>query len=127
MPHYFSLAEANAALEVIKPLMKEIQAIRNDILAHQPEAWPVVAKAAGNGGSKAASLLARDFEHLDRLVHLVQDTGAIIKDLDTGLLDFPAWRNEREVYLCWRFGEERVDYWHEVEAGFAGRQPISTF
>ncbi len=127
MPHYFTVQEADAALEGIKPLMDDIQDIRQTILSNQPEVWPVIEKAAGNGGSKTASLLAKDFERLDKLVHEVLDTGALIKDVNIGLLDFPAWREGHEVYLCWRVGEARLLYWHEVEAGFAGRQPIETF
>jgi hypothetical protein len=127
MPRYFTLEQANKTLEEIRPMMEEIQSIRQAILENQPEAWPAVEQAAGNGGSHAASLLALDFGRLDDLVHEIMDTGALIKDLDTGLVDFPALRKGQEVYLCWQFGEARIDYWHEIEAGFAGRQPIEKF
>jgi hypothetical protein len=127
MPHYFTLAEANTALQIIKPLMERIQAIRENILAQKPEVWSVVEKAAGNGGSKAASLLTVDFEQLDQCVHQIQETGAVLKDINLGLLDFSAWRADHEVYLCWKYGEKNIEYWHEIEAGFAGRQPIETF
>jgi hypothetical protein len=127
MTHYFTLAEANAALQIIKPLMEKIQAIRQKILAQKPEVWQVVEKAAGNGGSQAASLLAKDFEQLDQCVHQIQATGAVLKDINLGLLDFSAWRVDHEIYLCWKHGEQNIEYWHEIEAGFAGRQPIETF
>jgi hypothetical protein len=127
MPRYFTLEQANAALETVRLLMEQIQSIRQDILARQPEVWPVIEHAAGNGGNRAASLLAFDFERLDDLVHQIMDTGALIKDLDTGLVDFPALREGHEVYLCWQFDEPRIDYWHEIDAGFAGRQPIERF
>jgi len=127
MPRYFSLEQAHDALENIRPVMEEIQSIRKEILARQPEVWPVIERAAGNGGNRAASLLAFDFERLDELVHQIMDTGAVVKDLDSGLLDFPALREGHEVYLCWQQGEERIDFWHEKDAGFAGRQPIEQF
>ena len=127
MSHYFTLAEANAALQIIKPLMEKVQAIRQNILAQKPEVWPVVEKAAGNGGSKAASLLAMEFEQLDQCVHQIQATGAVLKDINLGLLDFSAWREDHEVYLCWKYGEQNIEYWHEIEAGFAGRRSIETF
>ena len=127
MPRYFTLQEANEALIAIRPLMDEIQAIRQEILARQPEVWPVVERAAGNGGSQAASKLVKEFERLDALVHQVQETGAIFKDINLGLLDFPAWKDGREVYLCWKYGEGEIAYWHEIEAGYAGRQPIESF
>jgi hypothetical protein len=127
MSQYFTLQEANQALTVIRPLMDEIQDIRQKILARQPEVWPVVERAAGNGGSQAASKMVREFERLDALVHQVQDTGALFKDINLGLLDFSALRDGREVYLCWKYGEQDIAFWHEIEAGYAGRQPITSF
>ena len=126
-PRYFTLEEADRALEVIRPLLDEIQAIRQKILSKQPEVWPAIEKSAGNGGNPALSRMVVDFERLDSLLHRVQDTGALVKDINTGLLDFPAMRNGQEVYLCWKTGELRIEFWHEIEAGFAGRQPISLF
>jgi len=127
MTHNFTLEQARSTLTEIRPLMDEIQAIRQKILTRRPNVWPVVERAAGNGGSQAASKLVREFERLDALVHQVQDTGVLFKDINLGLLDFPALRNGREVYLCWKYGEEDIEFWHEIEAGYAGRQPITSF
>ena len=127
MSHYFSLQEANEALNIIRPLMDEVQRIRQKILEKQPEAWPAIEKSAGNGGNRALSNMVQDFEKFDALVHRIQDTDVLIKDINTGLLDFPALRDGREVYLCWQYGEEEIAFWHEVEAGYAGRQPIENF
>ena len=127
MSQYFTLQEANKALNIIRPLMDEVQVIRQKILENQPEAWPAIEKSAGNGGNRALSNLVQEFEKLDALVHQIQDTGAQIKDINTGLLDFSALKNGREVYLCWQHGEDDIQYWHEIEAGFAGRQPIHLF
>jgi hypothetical protein len=126
-PHYFTLEEANSALQIIRPLIAEILAIRDEILAKKPDAWPVIERSAGNGGNATLSRLAIDFDRLDHLVHRVLDTGVQVKDINTGLLDFPALRNGREVCLCWKYGEDSIGYWHEVDAGFAGRQPIADF
>ena len=127
MPELFSLNEANQALQTVRPLMDEIQAIRQSILAKQPEAWPAVEKSAGNGGNRALSQMVLDFEKLDSLIHEIQDLGILIKDINTGLLDFPALKDKREVYLCWKHGEGEIAFWHEIEAGFAGRRPIGEF
>lgn len=124
MSRYFTVEQANAALTVIRPVMGEIQAIRQDVLDRQPEVWPVLQKAAGNGGSRAASLMAQSFERLDQLVHQIMDMGVLIKDINSGLLDFPSIRDDHEVYLCWLYDEERIAFWHEIDAGFAGREPI---
>jgi hypothetical protein len=124
MPRYFSPLEANETMLVIRPLVDEILRIRADIQSHQPELWPAIQRSVGNGGSAALSKLYVDFERLDALVHRIQDLGVHIKDLNTGLMDFPALRAGREIYLCWRLGEERVEFWHDMESGFSGRQWI---
>jgi hypothetical protein len=124
---YFTLQEANAALEVIRPRVEEIQAIRKAVLARNPELWPALERSAGNGGSRTLSQLAQEFERLDQLVHAILEVGAEIKDLSVGLLDFPAWRADHAVYLCWKQGEQVIEFWHEIEDGFAGRRPVETF
>ena len=127
MPQYFTLQQANEALTIIRPIMDEVQAIRQKILAKQPEAWPAIEKSAGNGGNKALSAMVQDFERLDAFIHQILDTGAQIKDINIGLLDFSAMRDGREVYLCWQYGEDDIAYWHEVDEGYAGRQAIESF
>ncbi|GAB4456666.1 MAG: DUF2203 family protein [Anaerolineales bacterium] len=127
MPRYFTLQEANQALHTIRPLVAEMLAIRSKILAAQPEAWPAIEKSAGNGGNQALSALVPDFGRFDALIHQILEMGVQIKDVNIGLFDFPALRQGREVYLCWKYGEKEIAFWHEVEAGFAGRQPIETF
>jgi len=124
---YFTLQEANQTLTLIRPLMEEVQSIRLKILKNQPEAWPAIEKSAGNGGNRALSNMVQDFEKIDALIHQIQDTGVLIKDINLGLLDFPALKDGREVYLCWQYGEGDIAFWHEVEAGYAGRQPIDRF
>jgi hypothetical protein len=127
MPRYFTLPEANETLDLIRPLMDEIQQIRRKIQQEQPDVWPAVVKSAGNGGNRALSRMVLDFERLEVQVHRIQDMGVLIKDVNLGLLDFPALRQGHEVYLCWQYGEGTIAFWHEVEAGFAGRQPIESF
>jgi hypothetical protein len=101
--------------------------IRRKVLESQPETWSAIEKSAGNGGNPELSKLVLDFERFDELIHKIHDTGAQIKDINIGLLDFPAQRDGREVYLCWKFGEGDIAFWHEVDAGYAGRQPIETY
>ena len=124
MSQLFTLQEANEALASIRPWMDEIQNIRSEILKHQPEIWSVMEKSAGNGGNPTLSRMVKTFDRLDALIHSIQDMGAIIKDINTGLLDFPALKDGREVYLCWQYGEGDIAFWHEIEDGFAGRQSI---
>jgi hypothetical protein len=121
-PRYFTFEQASAMVRLIRPLMGEIQRLRQAILDRQPEIWPVVEKAAGNGGSREASLAAQEFQRLDSLVREIQATGAIIKDINAGLVDFLALREDQEVYLCWKYGEQELRYWHDLDSGFTGRQ-----
>ena len=124
MKRYFTLEEANRVVDLVRPILREVLEIRQAVVSRQPEVWPVLEKAAGNGGSKSASQIVQEFERLDNLVRQIQASGAEIKDINSGLVDFLSLREGREVYLCWQFGEEKIQYWHDLDTGFAGRQPI---
>lgn len=124
MPKYYTLKEANEALIVIRPMLKEMMEIGSKIREHQPELWDLVQKSAGNGGNPTLSKLLKDFDRLDVLLHKIQDMGIEVKDLAIGLIDFVAMHEGREVYLCWKYGEDSIQFWHEIEAGFQGRQRI---
>ena len=124
MPKYYTPKEANHQLDVVRPMVAELMTISDRIRAHQPEIWSVVEKSAGNGGNPTLSKMLPDFDRLDLVLHQLQDMGIEVKDLTTGLIDFLALKDGREVYLCWKYNEGTIQYWHEIEAGFAGRQPI---
>lgn len=127
MPRFFSISEANMTLQTIRPWMNELQAIHGEIMARQPEIWAVMQRSAGNGGNPTLSRMVKSFDRFDELIHKIQDLGVLIKDINIGLLDFPALRNDREVYLCWKHGEGEIAFWHEIADGFAGRQPLTSF
>jgi len=124
MERYFSVEEANAALEEIRLLVVEMLELHRSLLARQAQAVPALRRAKGNGGNPAASQLVQDFSRLESLVKHIQETGVLVKDVGSGLLDFPTLREGREVYLCWRYNEPSVQFWHEIDAGFAGRQEL---
>lgn len=124
MPKYYTPKEANQTLETVRPMVAELIGIGERIRERQPEIWAVVEKSAGNGGNPELSRLLPDFDKLDVLLHRLQDMGIEVKDLTLGLIDFPALKDGRVVYLCWKYDEGQVQFWHEIEAGFAGRQPI---
>jgi hypothetical protein len=124
VPRYFSVEEANQVVRQIQPLLSKILEIRQRVLERRPELIPLLQKVRGNGGNRQASELVDEFRRLEELVELIQASGAIVKDINQGLIDFPHWRDGREVYLCWQFGEDEIRYWHEIDAGYAGRQPL---
>lgn len=111
-------------LEVVRPMVAELVEIGERIREHQPEIWSMVEKSAGNGGNPKLSKMLPVFDRLDSLLHRLQDMGIEVKDLASGLIDFPALKDDRVVYLCWKYNEGSIQFWHEVDAGFAGRQPI---
>ena len=88
-------------------------------------------RIAGNGGDitpgevrAAAEDVAQEADGIAECVRLLDDAGVQVKDLDEGLLDFPAQKDGEDVLLCWKVGEPEVAYWHSLEEGFAGRKPL---
>jgi len=124
MPHYFTVEEANSALRVVRPLVGQLIQIRQEIQARQPELLPLLERLAGNGGGEIPSHLTGLFLRMEKLVEQINATGAVLKDISQGLVDFPALRDGREIYLCWRCGEDTIAYWHELDTGFAGRERL---
>jgi hypothetical protein len=104
--------------------MAQIQEARRAILDLQPDALPALQRAAANGGCKAAGELYVFGAQLEQGVKSILALGLTLKDLERGLVDFLGTRGGREVFLCWHHGEEDIAYWHEINAGFAGRHPL---
>ena len=120
---HFTVAEANAAVGWVA---RQIEAIREarDRLA-EPGAHAALSDAApANGGGEHARFVGEAFRDVRRLLVERQATGVVLRDLDRGLVDFPAVLEGREVYLCWELGEDEVGYWHDLDSGFGGRQPL---
>ena len=134
-PQILSLAQANAALPQAMPLIERLQQLQRAILESEQQREELTSKlAGGNGHSRTAlqdQLHAGTARH-DQLVADAEKTfnelsvcGAMLKDLESGLVDFYGQRAGEMICLCWRLGEAlRVQYWHTLEGGFAGRQPV---
>ena len=130
-PRRFTPKEANEELREIRPLVEELVGHRREQRRLQAEREALAHRIAGNGGGIDSGTLAEleEAERRERVgvvtrVNAVHERGAIVKDLDTGLIDFPARLHGEEVLLCWRLGEEQVEHWHGLEEGFAGRKPL---
>ncbi len=121
---YYTLDEANAALPQVKQLMAQVQEARSEIIRLRPDVWPVLQKAAQNGGNAAAGEVYICFNKLETGVKGILGMGILFKDIDMGLIDFLSMRHGREVYLCWKHGEDELAFWHDVNAGYGARQPI---
>ena len=120
----FTLQEANQLLEQLRPIVADVIQARARLLEMQPELAPVLQKMLGNGGSRLTAELLETFQRLQAGARTIEDRGVLLKDLETGLLDFPSERDGQIVLLCWRYDEPSVSYWHSIDAGFAGRQEI---
>jgi hypothetical protein len=94
------------------------------VMADRERAARLRAAAEGNGGGADGRVFADAALRFTHGLAQLDWWGVIVRDLDTGICDFPALREGREVYLCWRVGEERIGWWHEIDGGFAGRQPL---
>jgi hypothetical protein len=131
MPRHFTPKEANDELSEIRPLVEELVAHRREQQRLQATRLELAAKIAGNGGGIDGHVLAEAEQaeqhervEIARCVNAIHGRGAIVKDVDEGLVDFPALRQGEEVLLCWRLGEDEVAHWHGLEEGFAGRKQL---
>lgn len=128
---HFTPEEANAALAEVRPLVELMVEQRRrhvEALERQEE---LEGRIRGNGGgippaelAEAAAEVERLARELARVVDEIAAAGAQVKDIDEGLIDFPALRRGETVLLCWKLGEDEIGYWHAVEDGFAGRRPL---
>ncbi len=127
-PRLFTLEEANALLPRIAPILENLQSLKAELdTARLALARFTPAMRANGHGMEALTYERQIVDLVTRLTQGVREIagyGVEVKDLDHGIVDFPSQRGGRVVYLCWRLGEERILYWHELDSGFAGRQPL---
>lgn len=122
----FSLEEANALLPKVQDITKRIQRSHRQVFSYQSEA-KLAAEAAelGGGGIEYGTDYAALLVRLTSLVSDLEALGVQLKDFGRGLVDFPSLREGRVVLLCWQLGEgDKIEWWHDVEAGFGGRTPL---
>lgn len=119
----FTADEAEGLLDQLRPLCERAQQLAAQ-LRGRDAAQALAAVRGGNGGGQHATAVVDAAGALRSTIEEVTELGVVFRDPTTGLLDFPAEREGRPVFLCWRLGEERVAWWHDRDAGFAGRQPL---
>jgi len=132
MPKRFTLAEAERLLSRVEPLLRSAIDLKGDLERAQTELNEYRERVAMLGGvnldreqvSAVRTRRENAAAHLRTAIEQVQEMGCLIKDLDTGLVDFPTLLRGDEVYLCWRLGEAGIGFWHGVDEGFRGRKPV---
>jgi hypothetical protein len=128
----FTLTEAERARKEIEPFLVEAMDCRKKLAGLETDLSAVSARIMMMGGvivpyEKLATLRVEHqqlAESMKAALNRILETGCLIKDLEVGLLDFPALINNEEVYLCWRLGEDRIRFYHRQDEGFAGRKPL---
>jgi hypothetical protein len=124
----FTLDEANALLPEVTPLLISLRDLKEQLDAATAALERFTPVMRGNGhGMEAIGLERQIAELIARIapgLREIAELGIEVKDINQGLIDFPSVRDGRIVYLCWRLGEGEIAYWHDLDAGFAGREPI---
>lgn len=118
---YYSLEEANALIEELRERLERIRDARKIVLG---SAEKLRRGASANGGGAEGSAALDAMAVMRSGLEALTAEHIVLRDADSGLIDFPTEREGRLVYLCWRLGEDRVTHWHEVDAGFGGRKPL---
>jgi hypothetical protein len=120
---HYSLDEASALLPRVAELLAKMRRAR-DRLGDAEARAALQDAGTSNGGGQPAKTVSEGFLELRESMLELRERGIVLRDLDRGLVDFPARRDGREVYLCWEEGEAEIGFWHEPDAGFGGRRPL---
>jgi len=123
---HFTIVEAQAVLAQVKPNIEEIRKLK---LALDAKGWDVHKhQYFGGMGPNGQKVFPLEMERLVKLVAELNELGVQVKELNAGLIDFPALRtNGEEVLLCYRLPEAEIGFWHTLDGGFAGRRPLNQF
>ena len=123
--HLFTPQEASKLLSDIKPMVKELMERKKVVagLHAEMERYNLLGFMTAEVAEKAAQLDVQ-VEEMTKKIAELEDLGIMVKDLDYGLVDFPADRYGESVLLCWRYGEPEVSYWHKPDEGYTGRKPL---
>ena len=120
---HYTLEQATAALPWVRERIELLRAARAGL--NDADAREALAEAGpGNGGGDAGKVVSEAFIQMRSALLELRAMEVVLRDLDRGLVDFPALRDGREVYLCWQEGEDEIGYWHGPDAGFDGREPL---
>jgi hypothetical protein len=131
MARHFTVQEANELLATVRPLVERLVEQRREVVRQLERKEELGGLTQTNGGGFPPRLPADIDTALDeaagelkRTIEELTDLGVQIKDLDSGLVDFPSSRDGEEILLCWQLGEDEIAWWHTLDGGFAGRRPL---
>jgi hypothetical protein len=120
---HYTLDEARAQLPWAARQLAAMRAARERLTDVQAQR-ALTEGSPSNGGGKPGRQVGEAFIELQAGAKAFDEREIVLRDLDRGLIDFPAIRDDREIYLCWIDGEPDIAFWHDLDAGYAGRQPL---
>jgi hypothetical protein len=120
----FTLTEAKRLIPRLEEHLLAVKRSKEVLVRTKEEIKKASAKASLGGGTFVGPRYITALEEISDNLQAVQEMGVLVKDLDIGLCDFPYLLDGRVVYLCWKLGEPEIAWWHEINGGYAGRQPL---
>ena len=130
----FNIEEATQLLSRVRPLVEQLQGLQRSIITTNRQLDEAVLKLSQGNGYPLREIRQQIQDLTKHQLHLIEafqsaaqqleSIGCLLKDLNLGLVDFYSLRNGEPVFLCWKFGEEQIRFWHRLEDGVAGRQPL---
>ena len=128
---YFTLNEANELVPSLQEALERGASLAAQARQIEDELRELARKSSSNGGGTVQQQIRQkrlESDEFDKRIRAilrdVVERGIMVRSVENGLVDFPSWREGREIYLCWVLGEPEIGYWHDIDTGFAGRQPL---
>ncbi len=121
---FFTVEEARQLLPSLKELMGQVMVISHRLEKYRDVVQELADSASSNTGGPEGTAYLDIVISLQSCLTQLQETGCVLRSLQDGLIDFPHLKEGREIYLCWKYGEEDIRFWHELDEGFAGRTPL---
>ena len=121
---FFTIPEARSLLPKVRGLTETMVQLARRLHALHPQIRGLAERGMENAGSPEGTHYLTYLLRMQNCVSRIQRLGCVVKGVEDGLVDFPHLKDGREVYLCWKLGEDDIHFWHETDAGFAGRRPL---
>jgi len=121
---HFTLEEARALLPVLRRILKDTQRRRKRFTEADEKLARTIKNTGADLGGELVTAMLMDLVQMNLQLRRLQEMGVVLKDFDRGLVDFPHWRDGQEVFLCWELDEDDIEFWHDLDAGYAGRERL---
>lgn len=121
---HFTLEEARALLPALRQILQDAHLRRDRVSKAYEKLAELIEKTGGDLGGEPVTSMLMDLVQMNEQVRRIHSMGIQIKDLDRGLVDFPHLRDGREVFLCWELDEDDIEFWHDLDTGYGGRERL---